>query len=387
MTRLESAERLKRLLSYLEQDPANLALLADAATAATDAGELAEAAKLLERSLSLAPERRDVCFKLATVCLALKNFVRARELFQLLVEEPPHPAVAYNLAYALWQLGSSDAAVATLVALAPEAAAQLPAYQLLLARCYYHAGRLEEALEQLDGYALGHSDDEEVPGLRALLLFDIGRIDDAVEAAQQRLGVAPDDLSAQLVLGSVAMERHHAVLARAHLNRVVALAPESGRAWSALAFTELLEMRLDAARTCFETAVQHMPDHLGTWNGLAWVHLMLGDRLQAREAVLKAMEVDHNFAENHGTLAVLSILDGHIDVAEREIKRGLRLDPQSPSTHYARSLLLSARGDAAGGKKLVDRILANANLGDGVEINRLLSRIRDSKPSPPDVAS
>lgn len=374
------ASRLQRLLGYLNSDPRNLNLLVDAADAALAEGQASLAAELLDRAVKADPESPTLRYKLSNALLASGNFAGARELLigLLAFEADPHPALLYNLAYAQLHEGLPADAVATLIRIKPEHQAQLPQYSLLSAKVLYWNGRLEDALSELQAYRTAHPTDREAPGLEAMLLLDLGRTAEAVAAARRLLQADEGDPTAHLVLGSAAVEHRDAGAARQHLSRVVERQPDAGRAWSGLGFTELLDSRLPPAREHFETATRLMPSHLGTWHGLIWTNILLGDLPAARRALDAAMAQDRNFAENHGTLAVLNILEGKPDEADQHIKRGLRLDPKSPSSHYARSLLLSARGDPAASLKLAERILSGAGLEGNEPINAIMEQLRAS---------
>jgi hypothetical protein len=88
------------------------------------------------------------------------------------------------------------------------------------------------------------------------------------------------------------------------------------------------------------------------------------------------MELDRTFAENHGFAALLSLLQGRPDEAESSLKRGLRLDPKSPSANYARSLMLAERGEPQAGKKLIERILTGCGIQNAAGIAETLVGFR-----------
>src|SRR6185312_8691992 len=92
--------RLSRLLGFLEADPGNLALLADAAQAALDEGAPAETRRLLELHAAqapLPPALRDLA---GLAALSAQDFEAAREAFEALLElEPADPGLRFNLAW------------------------------------------------------------------------------------------------------------------------------------------------------------------------------------------------------------------------------------------------------------------------------------------------
>jgi tetratricopeptide (TPR) repeat protein len=355
-------DRLTRLLGFLERDPRNGNLLADAAEEALRAGKTTQARAFVGRGLEAA-EKPELRFRLGTMLLALRDFSAASELFADLIGSLPSPAVRYNLAYAQMNEGRLDDAAASLQQIANRRA-ELPQFDLLHAKILYSSRQLEAAFDAVNAYLATAPNDREALGLKAMLALDLNQPELAAELSTRVLVMMPNDVAANLVLGSLAVEKRDPAAARTYLKTVLDVQPDLGRAWSALAFADLQENRLNEARGHFDTAVERMPDHLGTWHGLAWSLILLGKFEEARKAVDAAMNVDRNFSENHGTLAVLLVLQGNPEAANAEIKRGLRLDPKSASSHYARSLLLADQGAPDASRKLIERILKGSGIAD-----------------------
>ena len=74
-----------------------------------------------------------------------------------------------------------------------------------------------------------------------------------------------------------------------------------------------------------------------------------GEIDEAETSYQRAYDLDRNFADSHGGLALVHALRGRTDDAEAAIRRALRLNPQCPTALYAQTLLLEAsgRGDEA----------------------------------------
>jgi len=72
---------------------------------------------------------------------------------------------------------------------------------------------------------------------------------------------------------------------------------------------------------------------------LAWCQIVKNDFVAAEASFNRSMEIDRNFGETHGGLAVVHVMQNRIDIAEPEIKRALRLNPQSFAARFAQSLL------------------------------------------------
>jgi serine/threonine protein kinase/Tfp pilus assembly protein PilF len=101
---------------------------------------------------------------------------------------------------------------------------------------------------------------------------------------------------------------------------------------------------LQKAVESFEKAATEDPSYPLPFCGLADCYFILGSRaiwppgqawLKAKEAVLRALELDPTLAEAHSCYgAVLSISDFDWAGAEREFKEALALDPNSGSVHH-----------------------------------------------------
>jgi len=129
-----------------------------------------------------------------------------------------------------------------------------------------------------------------------------------------------------------------------------------------------------------------MPDHQGTWHGLAWTCILTGDLVRANEAIECSMQLDRNFADNHGTKAVLEFMLGRRTEAELSTRKALKLNPAAPSALYARSLLQDAAGDGAAADATVEKILGTMRAPNGaslLEMYKNRPRKAGSGPRPP----
>lgn len=367
-------KRLSRLGEYLALDPRNPSLLVESGDAASSLGRLDEAVVFFERAHAAAPDDAQVSFKLGTSLLAVQQYSKAASVFERMktAAPVPHPAVVYNLAYALVFQGRADESLDALSTLSAEDRSFLQEHDLLMARALYQKMDYARAIESIERYLKSNPDSIEGLGLKAQLFADFGRSEEAQAIAQALLAKDGNSIPANLVLGSVAIERRDANQARERFGTVVRLAPTLGRAWSGLGFSAMMQSKPAEARDHFKTSVRYMPNHLGTWHGLAWAEILLGDLAGARSAVESAMALDRTFSENHGTLAVIEGLEGHLDIAEAEMKKGIRLNPKSAASQFARSILLSQRGDASGSQRLVKKILTGTGHETDINIAQLL---------------
>jgi Tfp pilus assembly protein PilF len=151
-----------------------------------------------------------------------------------------------------------------------------------------------------------------------------------------------------------------AARAREDFARALAVNDKDGRSWSGLGLASLLAQDFEGARKQLETAVKHMPGHIGTWHALGWCHIA-GQRLDAaRHCFEQALALDRNFAESHGGLAVVAAMAGDRKGAEESVERALRLDPACLSARYAQSLLSGEIRDSESFRRLAEALAVRA---------------------------
>ncbi len=104
----------------------------------------------------------------------------------------------------------------------------------------------------------------------------------------------------------------------------------------------------------YEKALEIDPDYALAYSGIADCYQLLAEYLavfpkeafpQAKEAAIKALEIDNRLAEAHTSLAyTLAFYDWTSDQAEDEFKRAIELDPNYATAHQWYAELLAAKG-------------------------------------------
>ncbi|MEJ7806065.1 MAG: tetratricopeptide repeat protein, partial [Telluria sp.] len=169
-------------------------------------------------------------------------------------------------------------------------------------------------------------------------------------------GARPTD--ALVVAASLALGRTDTEVAIKLFNEVLAKNPTEGRSWSGLGLASMLNRDLPAASQQLEQAVKYMPDHVGTLHTLGWCKILSQDLDGARGVFLKTIDMDRNFGDSHGGLAVVLAMKGERDLAEESIKRALGLDPQSLSARFAQMVLAGKVDDPVKFRALAGRMLS-----------------------------
>lgn len=340
--------RLDRLQRYLQDDPHNGLLLADAFDEALSSGAWESASRLAKVAEAQRLAQPAWQFRRARLCIALRDLQRAAELLEALQRAiGESPVLAHDLAYVRLLQGEFDACRKLLQPWleGDDAIAETrAALQVLWLRASHRSQLVSEARDWAkrlhDAGALSPA----ALGVASLAALDANDVESAKNwsAASLEAGVRiPEALvtAAYVALADGGMEQ-----ARRLLEGAMELNPCDGRTWSVLGLASLHARDLPLAQQQLETAVQYMPDHIGTWHALGWARLLQGERAASLDAFQRALALDRNFAESHGAVGLLLALDGqevqaghHLDVADR-------LDALNVTARYARALIA---GDAA----------------------------------------
>jgi len=374
----ELRSRLRRYQGFLQQDPSNIKLISDVADLHLQLGEFEQARGLLEKALTQWPSQPSLLSGLASVAMADgEPDVAIRLLNNILEMEQDNPVIYYNLAYAYLYSDQPDNAKQALVKI-KDSKSVFPQIPLLLARAQHHLGEMDEAIEHAQEYLNDHPDDPDAFGVLALLYFDLENKAQAQLMAEKALSLDENNLNALVTLGSLALTTDTADVAAGYFERAIARQPKNGRGWSGMGLADMLRLNLPKAIEDLKQAVKYMPSHIGTWHSLAWCQLLTDDLQGAEENFMQSMKIDHNFAETHGGLAVVHIMQGRPDLAEAEVKRAIRLNPNSFAGRYAKSLLMS-KADPEKAQEIIKNILASSPTGKEESLQAMLQRIMKKK--------
>lgn len=349
--------RLARLVTFLGHDPTNLTLLADALRLAIDLGDVVHGQQLIDHMKTQVIEEPNVCALAAHVCLQAGQYAAAGVYGDKAIAGGiEHPAVIFNTAQGHFYSGDYAATDVLLSRLSHES--QSPAPLLMMhARALHQLEETEQAEVLVARALLLEPENTDIRGLFALLQYENDNYSPALITAHETLAENPDQLDALIACASVHFHQHNISASRNAWLHTVAAHPECGRAWSGLARLEFNELEFDAAEEHLKTAVQFMPDHIGTWHLLAWIYILRGDSIQARQALDRSFALDRNFGETHGGLAIVDIMDGMTERAQKGIRRALKLKPDGLSAHYAEALLLRQAGYPEKAAQLIDQVL------------------------------
>lgn len=360
-------ERLQRLLQFLDYDPNNVNLLLQTLELAIESGNASTADTLVAHVDSHGINVPEVHAQLAHLLLLMGSFAAAAKRGDKAIQAGiDHPVVIYNTAVAHFYSEAFIEADTLLGRLTPLDDCSRDAL-CLHARTLHHLEQPLDAATLAERALAENPGDIELMGLLALLRYESDDNTAALDLAYEVLAEDPNQLDALIACASANFELGRIEPARKAWHHTTEVHPDCGRAWSGLGLLEFNEMELEQAKIHLTLAVKYMPNHIGTWHLLAWVYILENNSLEARAALNASLELDRNFAETHGGLAVVDVMDGHEDSARLSMRRAMKLNTQGFAVYFAELLLLKRAGKDAEADALVNRVL------DSVGPNNTLS--------------
>ena len=370
----EPTQRLQQLQAYLQADPANPHLLFQLADLQLQLGQPQACQEVLQQLLALEPGHCGGRSLQGVLLMRQNRLDEAVAIFsQLRLEGWDEPALHYNLAYAL-MLQGRHAEAETPAAAAAARLDLLPEAGLLYARNLHFLGRLDEAVAAAEQALAAHPELLPRGGLLATLYFDQENLAGAELVARQVLELAPQDPDAATVLGMLALSQQDLASAIPLLRQADHSQPKAGRARLGLGLSAMLQGDLEQAERDTEQALSAMPEHVGSWHVLAWCRILRNKPREAKEALLEALRLNRNFADTHGGLAVVSIMEGKMQDAQESVRRALGLNPQCFPALYAQSLLLQAAGQPGQAQAIHQKLMSSAALPDGTTLQQAVTK-------------
>lgn len=370
--------RAARLRDFLAQDPHNPDLACDLADALFASGEVIAARDVLDslpQDVALAPGVR---FRLARCALATGEYADAASIHAAMLQEGlDGVALRHDLAFAQLCMQRADEAMRTLSA-AFDAFGATPELLILKSRIALMQADFALAVSSADEALAMRPGDPVALGVKALAQFDGSEQDASAYTARTALEIDPYQHEALLVAATLCLWQQDVDTAQPLFERALERHPNSGRALSGYGQLLMLRNELPRAGEVLAHATRTMSNHIGTWHALAWCQLLMGRIDDAEASYRSAYEVDRNFGDTHGGLALIAALRGQYDEADLSIRRALRLDPNAATARYAQALLMEARGDAAGSEAQIAKLLPQTGLFASMPVSEFAHRLKST---------
>jgi tetratricopeptide (TPR) repeat protein len=354
---VQPGSRVERLLGFLGKDPANSSLLADAAQAAFEAQDFDLAGDLIVRHDAVAQVEPALMNLQGLIGLAQHRFADAAAIFETLRAQSDNPALRFNLA---WSKAMMDAWQDALDLLDDETLAASPRAPSLKIQAMHHLDLYDEALACGEDLARRYPDNRELMGALATLAIDAERSELALHYAER----AGDNAEGRTALGMLSLGEQDTARSLALFEQAMQKQPNNPRAWLGKGLAQLAAGDTRAGVAAIDRGAELFQDHIGSWVASGWAHFVNHDYARARARFDKAMAIDPNFAEGHGGIAVVDIVDGRLDEARKHCDIALRLDRGCFGGALAKSLLLAQSGHPQAAQKVRD-IALNTPISPG----------------------
>lgn len=357
------------LTGFLQQDPENEQLLLDTADAALTADQPQQAAELLHRLEALRPLSDGENNVAAIAAMRAGQADAAADGFaRLRAGAPDDPALSFNHAWALALAGRREEAAA---ALSQEAIAQLPQAAMLEVQLAHLAGDFDQGIALARAHLQTHPGYPPLLAATSLLAMDM----DDPDLARETALAAGDHPDAWTTLGLLHIGDSEPGAAREMLARTLALQPRAPRAIVGMGLADMIDGDLASAANRLDDGAAIFGDHLGSWIAAGWSYLLAGDAATARARFEHCLALDDTFAEIHGSLAVLDVLDGSLDAAQKKADVAMRLDRQCFSGSFATMLLSAGGGDQDKAARILELALRQPLGNSGRTLGEAIARM------------
>jgi Tfp pilus assembly protein PilF len=223
---------------------------------------------------------------------------------------------------------------------------------MLEVQLLHELGEFDRAADTARRHIAAFPDHEGLAAAVSVLALDIEDLDMARSCAAK----AAHHPDAMTTLGTLALGESDVGRARDYFERALAANDHLPRAWIGLGLARLVEKDGRAAAD-IDRGAELFGDHIGSWIAAGWAYLIAGDLAAARQRFERALKIDENFGESHGSLAVIDALEGNEAEAKKRIAIAKRLDRQSFSAAFAQVLLTARAGKGESARALFEKIL------------------------------
>ena len=355
--------RAQRLERFALQDPANWPLRLDLAQTYHRAGMHSSALEVLDRPAAAEPPV-DAASLRGQLLLAMGRWAEAIALYEAAqAQQPESPAIAFNLAYAVW---ASEADPARSVVLFRRALAldpgQMAAYRHL-ASALEATGDLAAARQALDQALERSPTDSQALLQLGRLLIDTGDFVGAAAIAARCVAAAPTSAQAWAFKGQVALFELDAAAAARSLRQALDLDPAAADTRVLLAQANLLQGRVRPARALLEAAAADQTADDGALCMLGWACLYEEDVAAADSAFQRATLAEPENADAWAGRAVVALAQARAADAGAAAGKALHLEPEHVIARLVVQRLHELDGRADEAKAVIDAVLASSPFG------------------------
>ena len=308
-------EKLQRYIAYLEQDKTTLNLWLSISDDYRELNDGEKAQYYLDGAKALSGQ--PLSTKQGLLYLSTHQMILAEEAFRMALEEEDTPANRYNLSFCLYsqdperRLGykpqhSHDVREALEILGYTQQPQELPESNLLRAKILHDLQRVDEAITCLEHYIAYNPTHAEAIGLLALFYFDHHDASTAARLANQALSLNSTQYYAKMVRILLKTLKNEVTVEE--IGMLLAVKPTEGRLLFALGSTHLRLMNHAAAEQAFFETSQLWPMFYDNWISYGYSLLLQHKFDEALAAYQQAIMIDPNHPDGLQGIELASAL-------------------------------------------------------------------------------
>jgi tetratricopeptide (TPR) repeat protein len=189
--------------------------------------------------------------------------------------------------------------------------------------------RFADAEQHLKSSLAQNPEDPRSLALLALCQLQLDKKTEALTAAQQAVGLAPDDPFVRTTLGRALLYNNQPEAARQALKSALETDPTHADAYAVLSQLDYHERRWDMALHNAEKGLEHDPEDQTLLNLRAMALVKLNRSAEAADTTDYALHNDPEDSFAHSNKGWVKLEQGHYDEAAAAFREALRFDPNN----------------------------------------------------------
>jgi tetratricopeptide (TPR) repeat protein len=322
--------------------------LLDSGAQALQSGDLVRAEQLFRAYLKDHPQSAEALSNLGALSARREQFALAVDFYQRALKANPQlTQIHFNLAVALGRLNRQDAAATHLRTFLKSYPNEPRAHQLL-GLCLTETGELRDALAELElSYKLNPRD----ASILYSLAYANARAGDTDRAAQLLRQSEIHPAQSKLIEGLIEYRRGRFAEAKSLFQAVLAIAPDSVPAMTALGRLELLDHNDSEAIRLLETALRANPSDSESTYQLGVLYDRNGRAAEGATLLRRAITLRANYPDPHYQLGRIALEHKDYKTALAELELARRLLPDQEAIRMALGRTYQALGREAEAKQ------------------------------------
>ncbi len=180
---------------------------------------------------------------------------------------------------------------------------------------------------------------------RGILLFDLGKVKEALKSFDRAIEIKPDLAEAWLAKGDALIGLKHYEDALKVLDKAIKIKPDLAIAWLAKGGVFIKSEHYEDALKAFNKAIEIKPNFATAWNLKGSSLIFLGRREDALKAFDKAIEVEPDNATAWFDKGLVLANIDNIEDALKAFNKAIEIKPDFAQALYIRTRIYSFRGD------------------------------------------